>query len=153
MKATKIILLFIATLSLVTSCDIDWTGGAIGVIKDGDDKKDPTIITNVKQELTFSYTNPAGINLKYKIEDTQLEVGDMLRIQIDSENEIKPYVTLSISGDEVVNTSELPVDYESIMNEAKEYNLVFTVYDNNKSYQFNSMTRVTVKEHNSLSSN
>lgn len=143
MKITK--LLILSSLILATSCDIDLTGGAIGVIKDGDNKKDPTIITNVKQELTFSYTNPAGINLKYKIEDTQLEVGDALRIRIDSENEIKPYVTLSISGDEVVNTSDLPVDYESIMNEAKEYNLVFTVYDNNKSYQFNSITSVTVR--------
>ena len=151
MKITQ--LLIISSLIFATSCDIDWTGGAIRVIKDGDNKKDPTIITNVKQGLTFSYTNPAGINLKYKIEDTQLEVGDTLRIQIDSENEINPYVTLNISGNEVVNTSDLPVDYESIMNEAKEYDLLFTVYDNNKSYQFNSMTRVTVKKSNSLSSN
>ena len=89
----------------------------------------------------------------YIIIGTILSAVIRFRIQIDSENEIKPYVTLSISGDEVVNTSDLPVDYESIMNEAKEYNLVFTVYDNNKSYQFNSMTRVTVKKHNSLSSN
>lgn len=143
MKITQ--LLIISSLILATSCDIDWTGGAIGVIKDGDNKKDPTIITNVKQGLTFSYTNPAGINLKYKIEDTQLEVGDTLRIQIDSENETNPYVTLNISGNEVVNTSDLPVDYESIMNEAKEYDLLFTVYDNNKSYQFNSITSVKVK--------
>ena len=42
MKATKIILLLIAILIFATSCDIDWTGGAIGVIKDGDNKKDPT---------------------------------------------------------------------------------------------------------------
>ena len=138
MKITQ--LLIISSLIFATSCDIDWTGGAIGVIKDGDNKKDPTIITNVKEGQTFSYTSPAGINLKYKIEDTQLEVGDTLRIQIDSENEINPYVTLNISGDEVVNTSDLPVDYESIMNEAKEYDLLFTVYDNNKSYQFNSIT-------------
>ena len=146
MKITRIITLILSAFIFATACDIDWYPDPIIIPVEGDDdKKEPTIITNITLGKTVSCTNPAGINFKYTIEDAALEVGDILKIQIDSENEIKPYVKLLIDEEEVVYTSELPTDYERIMTDAKEYSIVFSVYNSEEVHQFDWITSVTVE--------
>ena len=149
MKIIRIIFLILTSIVLATACDIDWLQG--GVIynpenKDDDDAgKGPNIITSVTLGTTVSYTNPAGINLKYKIENTALKVGDTLKIQIDSDNEVKPYVRLAINNEEVVCTADLPTTYEKILEEKKDYELVFSVYNDKQVHQFDSSTTISIK--------
>ena len=152
MKITRIICLILTSIVLTTACDIDlFQGGVIYNPENNDDNDDddtdkgPNIITNVTLGTTVSYTNPAGINLKYKIENTVLELGDTLIIQIDSDNEIKPYVRLAINNEEVVYTADLPITYDEILDEKKDYELVFSVYDDKHLHQFDTSTTISIK--------
>lgn len=85
-----------------------------------------------------------GINLKYSIEDVALEVGDTLKISIDSENEVKPLVSLLLNENVVMDTCELPVEYADVMNEKGEYEVEFQVFNEAKVFEFSVSATVNV---------
>lgn len=87
---------------------------------DGNEKPQVENKTPISQSVTIN-----GINLKYRIEDSVLAIGDTLKVNIDSENEVKPLFKLTIDGEEMLNTSNLPVEYLSVMESVGEYELAF----------------------------
>lgn len=107
---------------------------------DGDDEQQ----VEIKNQINYSLTTN-GINMKYRIEDSVLSVGDTLRVNIDSDNEVKPLAKLTIDGEEVLNTSELPVDYFSVMESVGEYELIFTFSADWEKVYSSSKVTVTVK--------
>lgn len=114
--------------------DFDYTSGS-------ENQNEPTI--NISYKSQNSYTID-GLNFSYCIENVILEVGDTLKITVDSNNEVKPWVKLNINDENVLYTSELPADYSVILDQAGGYELMFQVYDQYQEYQFTVKTGVAV---------
>lgn len=102
---------------------------------------------NVEVNLTAArhcnYTHN-GVNLKYSIEDVALMVGDTLKISIDSENEVKPLVSLLLNENVVMDTCKLPVEYAEVINEKGEYKVEFYVSNESEVFLFPISETITV---------
>lgn len=151
MKTKLFLFLLLCSMITLTGCDPDfWTGGGVRYDKEdlkellGPEKEtEPTVKVSLKSTNSFTMN---GLNVKYTIENTVLEVGDILRIILDSENEEKPLVKLILNNEEVVFTSELPAEYATVLDIEGVYEIRIEVFNQQEEYEFTIKTGVTVNK-------
>lgn len=95
---------------------------------------DPVTIkpnVNVNFSDTYSVTEN-GINFKYILNESPQNVGDSLKVLIDSDNEEKPFVRMTVNEEEVLYTSDLPTEAIYEVSVTGEHTILFQVYNPQK---------------------
>ena len=137
-KVTIEFLVLAMSMFVISSCDLGLgnTGGKYVDDLSDFDKKD-------KKSMSL---NVNGFNLSYYIEDIYLVVGDTLKVMIDSKNEVKTWGKLTINDEDVLYTSDLPSEYSRIVDAPGTYTLVFSAYDGNEQFKFDSEEVVSIDD-------
>lgn len=146
-KILSIITLLAVSIIILSGCDPDfWTGG--GTVYDKDELLESGGTSGPTVQISYKSTNSYtinGFNFSYCIDNAILSVGDTLKITVNSTNDVSPWVKILIDAQEKLYTSELPADYESIVDSPRAYEIGFEVFDHQQVYQFTVKTGVTVK--------
>lgn len=136
----KGLLMLIMSVFILSSCDPEyWYQDFPEIEPDIEVDIDVDVTVNKDSSYTFN-----GVNLKYKIENIVPEVGESIRISMDSESEVKPYVRLLINEEEVMGTSDLPAVYTTIAEIEGEHPVEFQAYDADKNLLFTLKESISV---------
>ncbi len=137
MKA-RFAVVFLALMCICSGCD--WSQDPIVTPIGKEDAKEPDITVATTMSTTIN-----GINLLYKVADSQLKTGETLLIEADSENDVKPLVAVYIDEVEVKTPEIVPFTYKQVMSDKGEYKITFKVYKDKDNFTFETSTSITVE--------
>lgn len=136
MKITILATMFSLAVLSLNSCDLK------SLFPDEPITIKPNVTINFTN--TFSHTEN-GINFKYTVNESPHNVGDNLKVLIDSDNEEKPFVRMMVKGEEVLYTSDLPAEGVYETSASGEHTILFQIYNPQEELEYVLQTSFNVK--------